>query len=135
MMPPPAPEHGDKQSDVAFQLHSLLPHGRVSTECPVSTSAGVKSADVAWSTKERRRAQRGQACLTKAPEICVEILSPDNSRREMSEKRALHFEAGAEEVWFCHRDGRMEFFLRAAPETPTASVLCPAFPARMETEI
>jgi hypothetical protein len=53
----------------------------------------------------------------------------------MSEKRALYFGAGAEEVWFCHRDGRMEFFLKAAPDTPTASVLCPAFPTRIETEI
>ena len=54
---------------------------------------------------------------------------------EMREKKDLYFEAGAEEVWFCHRDGRMEFFLRAAPETPTLSVLCPAFPARIETEV
>lgn len=135
MLPPPAPEHGDGQVDIGVLLRTLLPHGRVSTECPVSTSQGVKAADVAWSTRERRRSQRGQACLTHAPEICVEVLSPSNTRREMSEKRALYFEAGAEEVWFCHRDGRMEFFLKSAPETPAASVLCPAFPARIEQEI
>jgi len=33
---------------------------------------------------------------------------------EMKEKRALYFEAGAEEVWFCRRDGRMEFFRTSA---------------------
>ena len=107
----------------------------MTTECPVSTRKGTRHADVVWSSRERRRAQRGQACLTTAPEICVEVFSPDNSRAEMREKKALYFEAGAEEVWFCHRDGRMEFFLKATPETPTASVLCPAFPARIETEI
>ena len=32
--------------------------------------------------------------LERAPEICVEVLSPSNSKPEMEEKRALYFEAG-----------------------------------------
>ncbi len=134
LMPPPAPEHGEKQAEIGFLLRTLLPHGRVTVECPSSTREGVKAADVTWSTRERQRAQRGRACLTQAPEICVEVISPSNSRREMREKKALYFEAGAEEVWFCHRDGRMEFFLRDAPDTPAASSLCPAFSPRIELE-
>ena len=134
MSVPPAPEHGESQSDLAFHLRSLLPHGKVITECPISTSAGTRHADVAWRSRERRRTQRGQVCLTRAPEVCAEVFSPSNSRAEMREKKALYFEAGAEEVWFCHRDGRMEFFLKAAPETASASVLCPTFPAQIETE-
>lgn len=134
MSVPPAPEHGESQFDIGVHLHRLLPKGRVITECPVSTRKGTRHADVAWSTRERRRAQRGQACLTLAPEICVEVFSPDNSRAEMREKKELYFESGAEEVWFCHRDGRMDFFLKAAPETPAASALCPGFPARIEIE-
>ena len=135
MSVPPSPEHGESQSDIAFHLRSLLPDGKVITECPISTSEGTRHADVAWRSRERRRTQRGQACLTRAPEICVEVFSPSNSRAEMREKCAAYFEAGAEEVWFCHRDGRMEFFLKATPETPTTSVLCPAFPMRIEPEI
>lgn len=131
---PPAPEHGESQADIAYHLRVLLPHGRVITECPVSTSKGTRGADVVWTTRERRRAQRGQVCLTCAPEICVEVFSPSNSPAEMREKRALYFEAGAEEVWFCHRDGRMEFFCKDAPEMPVASRICPAFPARIELE-
>ena len=48
--------------------------------------------------------------LERAPEICVEVLSPTNSLAEMNEKRALYFEAGAHEVWICGLDGKMEFY-------------------------
>jgi len=130
MAPPPRPEHGEGQSDIAFHLRTLLPHGRVITECPISTSEGVKIADVAWSTRARRR----QVCLTHAPEICVDVFSPSNTRREMREKRALYFEAGAEEVWFCDRAGRMTFFLKEAPETLTASRVCPEFPTQIDVD-
>ena len=135
MIPPPAPEHGDKQIEIGFLLRSLLPDGLTTGKCPVSTREGVKGADIAWSSRERRREQRGQVVLTVAPQICVEVFSPDNSLREMKEKRALYFEAGAEEVWFCRRDGRMEFFRKDAPDKATVSALCPAFPQRIEVDV
>src|SRR3989442_6327693 len=134
MSPPPAPEHGEEQFETGSMLKKLLPDGHVSTECPVSTAEGVKGVDVTWISKERRRAQRGQVCFTQASEICVEVVSPGNTRRELREKKALFFAAGAEEVWFCHRDRRMEFFCKAAPEIPASSVLCPAFPQRIHIE-
>jgi len=52
----------------------------------------------------------------------------------LREKKALFFEAGAVEVWFCHRDGRMEFFRKDAPETAATSMLCRTFPRRIEVE-
>jgi Uma2 family endonuclease len=131
MSPPPAPEHGEQQFGVGRRLHEFLPEGHVITECPVSSSEGVKLVDVAWISKARRQAQRGRPCFTEAPEICVEIVSPSNTRRELLDKKALYFAAGAKEVWFCHRDARMEFFQKEAPTTPTTSVLCPAFPERL----
>jgi Uma2 family endonuclease len=131
MSPPPAPEHGEEQFVVAKRLDQLLPEGHVITECPVSTSEGVKLVDVAWISKERRKSQRGQVCFTQAPEICVEVISPGNTRRELLDKRALYFAAGAEEVWFCHLDGQIEFFQKEAAETPAASRLCPGFPTRI----
>lgn len=134
MSPPPGPDHGEEQADIASLLKKLLPAGHVITECPVSTSEGVKGVDVIWMSKARRQTQRGQICFTQAPEICVEVISPGNTRRELREKKTLFFAAGAEEVWFCHRDGRMEFFRKEAPETPDASALCPHFPPRIELE-
>ena len=129
---PPNPEHGEEQFEIGLLLKKLLSKGHVITECPVSTAEGVKGVDVTWISKERRGPQRGQVCFTQAPEICVEVISPGNTRRELREKKALFFAAGADEVWFCNRDGQMEFFRKATPETPASSVLCPAFPQRIQ---
>src|SRR6266567_913460 len=79
MSPPPAPSHGAKQVNIATLLKQLLPNGIVITECPVSTSDGVKAIDVAWLEGARRQEIDSVVCFTQAPEICVEILSPSNS--------------------------------------------------------
>src|SRR3977135_1782305 len=50
LSPPPAPTHGSFQSEIAYLLRKLLQEGRVLTECPISTAAGVKAADVAWAS-------------------------------------------------------------------------------------
>jgi Uma2 family endonuclease len=92
----------------------------------------VKLIDVAWISAGRRQTQRGQTSFTQASEICVVITSPGNSRRELDDKKELYFAAGAEEVWFCGRDGKMEFFRKATPESSAASILCPRFPQRLE---
>jgi hypothetical protein len=55
MSPPSAPAHLDRESEIVFQLKTLLPEGRTITNCPVSTSDGVKVPDVAWMVPERRR--------------------------------------------------------------------------------
>jgi len=46
----------------------------------------------------------------------------------MTEKKALHFEEGAEEVWFCEQDGRMTFYLGADQPASEGSVRLPDFP-------
>src|SRR3954462_14418951 len=51
MMPPPQVFHANAESEIVVLLRQLL--GRnVLTECPISTSKGVKSADVAWISSE-----------------------------------------------------------------------------------
>ena len=132
MLPPPGPSHGGYQSEIAHLLRTLLPEGRVITECPVSTADGVKGADVAWISRARLAATHRKSCLTAAPEICVEVLSPDNSRREMEEKKVLYFTAGAREVWMCDRDGGMIFFTSAASRGQKTSKLSPKFPRQIQ---
>jgi Uma2 family endonuclease len=133
MSPPPHPEHGQKQSEVVYQLRSRLSGGRAITECPLSTSDGIKGIDVAWMSLERLRARGDKAAYTIAPEICVEVISPSNSLQEMAHKKSLYFEAGALEVWFCSPEGEMSFFLKEAPDTPTQSHMVPGMPLRIET--
>jgi Uma2 family endonuclease len=108
---PPSYEHGEHQSDLAYHLRILLPRGRVVTECPISTSDGIKFADTVWLSKARRATAVKKNVLIQAPEICVEVLSPTNTRQEIEHKKSLYLEAGAEEVWICDLRGRMIFFL------------------------
>src|SRR6266567_3539288 len=109
MSPLPAPSHGSFQSEIGHLLRSLMDAGRMLTECPISTADGVKAADVAWASHECMRELGDRACFPRAPEICVEVLSPSNTEAEMREKMALYFDAGAREVWLCSASGAMSF--------------------------
>jgi Uma2 family endonuclease len=76
MSPPPAPSHGIHQALITHHLTVLLPQGFVVTECPLSTSDGVKAIDVAWLSGRRVQEARTSQCLLSAPDLCVEIISP-----------------------------------------------------------
>ncbi len=127
ILSPARSRHGEFQSAIVVLLAQLLPHGRAVVECPVQTSDGVRVPDVAWTSPERRQS----VIYTLAPELCVEVLSPANDEQEMREKRALYFEAGAQEVWLCGMDGAMTFY-DANGRLPAGSALCREFPARVE---
>ena len=109
-----------------------MTEGRVLTECPISTADGVKAADVAWASPECLAELGDQVCFPRCPEICLEVLSPGNTKAEIEEKTKLYFDAGAEEVWLCATNGQMTFLV--APNAPPkrTSQLCPRFPARVE---
>ena len=132
MSPPAAFSHGSNQCEIGFLLRSLMKDGRAVTECPISTRDGVRIADAAWISNARLAEIGENICLTRAPEICVEVLSPKNTPREMEEKKALYFAAGADEVWFCDRQGKMNFFTAPESEGEAASRLCPAFPGEVK---
>jgi Uma2 family endonuclease len=132
MTPPPAPKHGALQFEVAFLLRTLSTDGRVFTECPVSTSDGVKTADVAWASPARLAELGDGVCFVRAPEICVEVLSPSNSVAEIEEKKALYFDAGASEVWVCADDGSVQVYLADAPGLVRESLLIRRFPPRVQ---
>src|SRR5947207_13060315 len=83
MSPPPAPSHGSFQLEIGHLLRTLLPGGRVLTECPISTADGVKAADVAWASADRMSELGDRVCFLTAPEICVEVLSLSNTRAEI----------------------------------------------------
>ncbi|MGD1979734.1 MAG: Uma2 family endonuclease [Akkermansiaceae bacterium] len=133
MSPPPAPEHGQGQVEIALHLRQALPEGRAVTECPLSTPDGIKGIDVAWLSMDRLKARGKEKVYTLAPEICVEVIAPSNTRREMEQKKSLYFEAGALEVWFCSPEGEMSFFLKDTPDTPSDSTMVPDMPRHIET--
>ncbi|MBM3836292.1 MAG: Uma2 family endonuclease [Verrucomicrobia bacterium] len=132
MSPPPAASHGSYQSEVAYLLRTLMKRGRTITECPISTADGVKAADVAWASPKCVRELADSSCFLRSPEICVEILSPNNTEAEMREKRSLYFDAGAHEVWLCSGTGSMRFYLPEAVRALNASRICPQFPKQIK---
>jgi Uma2 family endonuclease len=130
---PAEPSHGGTQFAIGSLIEKRLPGGKIIVECPVSTSEGVKVPDLIWVSKERFTKINKRKAFSAAPEICVEVLSPSNTRNEIEEKRRLYFEAGASEVWVCEMDGRMRFFLKRAPtRSARVSSLCPKMPAKLE---
>lgn len=126
MSPPPSRQHGSRQFAIARLLDRLM-GDHVQTESPISTSDGVRSADVTWASAARQGESGRSPLFLQAPEICVEVLSPSNTPAEMHEKMALYFDAGADEVWFCETSGAMSYHHPSGPLE--RSVLCPEFPA------
>jgi Uma2 family endonuclease len=105
--------------------------GAAYAECPLSTTGGVKGIDIVWVSHQRVEEGLRNNVLTIAPEICVEVLSPANTRAEIEEKKRLYFEAEAEEVWIVSPEGEVAFFGKSGELD--LSVLCPAFPAKIES--
>jgi Uma2 family endonuclease len=133
VMSPASYWHSDYQLEIAAVLRERMPLGRASVECAIQTSEGVRVADVAWISKGRRAPHKRATVLPIAPEICVEIISPCNTREEMLEKMTLYYAKGAQEVWLCDEEGRMEFFTAlSAPQSVPASALCPDFPRQID---
>ncbi|MDA0712092.1 MAG: Uma2 family endonuclease, partial [bacterium] len=122
MSPPPAPSHGSKQSRISRHLGNLITHGEVVSECPISTSKGVKAADVAWCSEAIWSEAEKLSCFPKAPEICVEVVSPSNTTGEIEQKKRLYFEAGAKEVWTCSETGAMQFFQHPDKTIPSSDI-------------
>ncbi len=123
--------HGIYQSRVIFHLQTLLHRGIAMTECPLSTSDGVKLIDAAWMSRERYTPMREFNVFEMAPEICVEVLSPPNTRAEMEERRDLFFEIGCVEFWTVAATGKVRFFAPDGNELERSD-LCPAFPGQIE---
>lgn len=108
VMSPPSNYHSMVQGRLLSRLNGL--GGEASPETSVLTTAGVLVADVAWKSAEFIRRHKFETPYTKAPELCIEIVSPSNSVKEMKEKVAAYLAAGAREVWIVYpQSKRWEF--------------------------
>jgi Uma2 family endonuclease len=109
VMSPASNRHGRLQLFIGSFLERNL-GGEAIAECSVATPEGVKVADVAWCSPEFLARYGYETPYTAAPEICVEIRSPSNSREEMRTKVGLYLERGAREVWIVFETGEVHFF-------------------------
>ena len=128
---PTASRHSRYQTRISRLLDQLLEDGESIVELAMDTADNVKVPDVSWATRQTLQAHDAEldTCWSSAPEICVEVLSPTNTRDEIDAKRALYFERGAQEVWECGLNGETSYY------SPSGwlerSALCPHFPAQV----
>jgi len=122
--------HSVFQGEIEFILRTLLPKGKALPEFAIKTSKGTKAVDVAWVSLELLNEIKYLVESPIAPEICIEVLSSSNTKKEMIEKRALYFEVGAKEVWLCSEQGEMQFF--NSQHELVHSELVPKFPLKID---
>lgn len=106
-MTPASNRHGRLQSCIGAELLRQLPQGIVVNEASILTDIGVRVPDVAWGSADFLRVHGEKTPYPKAPDICVEIVSPD---AEMQEKTRAYLAAGAQEVWQVLDDGIVRYF-------------------------
>lgn len=109
-MSPASNTHGRAQSWIASELRRLLPQGEVITEASVLTEIGVRVPDVVWASPTFIGTHGLETPFPRAPEICVEVLSPSNTDDEVHEKIRAYLTAGAQEVWIVPEEGPIRFF-------------------------
>jgi Uma2 family endonuclease len=109
VMTPPSYYHGLVQGRLCRALAPL--GGETGVETPIATASGLFVADVTWAAGQFMRAHAGEIALQQAPDLCIEVASPSNSRDELEEKTAAYLAAGAREVWIVYlKSKRYEFY-------------------------
>ena len=110
VMNPASNRHAGLQFRLGHFLANHLGGARgVFTECSVATAEGVRVPDVAWASPAFIARHGDETPFSRAPELCVEIVSPSNSERSMMAKVALYLAAGALEVWLVRESGAVTF--------------------------
>ena len=100
LMSPASNAHGAIQADLSAMLKTKFRRrGRVYAECSIQTHEGVRVADVAWASPEFVAEHGDRTPFPCAPELCIEIVSPSNSKAAIANKVHLYFAHGAQEIW------------------------------------
>lgn len=111
VMTPASFYHGVVQGRLCRSLLTL--GGEIVVDAPIVTPTGLFVADVAWAGPRFMAAHRHETPLSCAPEICIEVVSPSNSVKELREKTAAYLAAAGEEVWIVYpQSKRCEFYGR-----------------------
>ena len=108
------------QGALAVELMQQLPDGVTITECPIVTDSGIRVPDLAWASAEFMTRHEGRSPLPRAPEICMEVISPSNLLTETTEKSRAYLAAGATEVWLVTEDGTIRIVDRSGEKTRSA---------------
>ncbi|MBI4771840.1 MAG: Uma2 family endonuclease [Chloroflexi bacterium] len=143
MMSPTGFEHGDYEANFAESLKTSVRHRQlgkvVSGEVGIYTRRNpdtVRGADVAFISNEQH-AQRKKITgyLDVAPELIVEVMSPDDRWSEVKQKLREYFAIGVKLVWVADPADRTVYAYRSltdvreftAADTLTGDDVLPGF--------
>jgi Uma2 family endonuclease len=109
-MSPASNRHGRLQTFIGAEFLRQLPRGIAISECSILTKIGIRVPDVVWASSDFVAAFGEITPFMRAPEICVEIISPSNVQAEIDEKIGAYLLAGAKEVWLVAEAGTIRYF-------------------------
>jgi Uma2 family endonuclease len=119
----PGFEHGLLQLRVGMVLDHhgrTTKHGRAVVETGVVTERGpdtVRGPDVSyWSAERLPLDQRPKGYPDKAPDLCVEVLSPSNRPGQIRDKMREYFERDVRMVWVVDPEDRTITIYRSLDE-------------------
>ena len=122
-MAPPGDEHGEIAATIARILGTfVVEHGlgsvRVESGFQLSREPDtVRAPDVAFVATDRLIRPRPKGYYPGAPDVAIEILSPNDTFREVQERIEAWLSAGAKSVWLVDPD-RRRVMVYAHPHHP-----------------
>jgi Uma2 family endonuclease len=127
LSPRPTTRHQLMASAACYQLRSQLgPEAAV--EVSVVTDQGIRVPDAVWMPPARWEESRLATPLPFVPDVCVEILSPGNTREEIAMKKGAFLRGGAREVIVVDGKGQVEYFGPEAKREKSLLSLVLSFP-------
>lgn len=127
MNPPVGKTHAIAAMALGSRLMQQL-GGHAMGEAGFLTPAGVRVPHVAWCSDAWLETHPEEAPLLSAPELCIEIMSPSNSRAELRRKAQAYLAAGALEAWIVSpADRTVEI------HTPAGQTESTTFPLNLQT--
>lgn len=108
LSPKPTNRHQRLCTEIAFQLRSQLGEEAVVEAAILTATAGILVPDVVWMPTIRWD-QLAHNAIIEAPELVIEVLSPDNRYPEMQHKIQGYIGSGVKEVVVIGLTGTIEY--------------------------
>jgi Uma2 family endonuclease len=131
-MSPASNRHSRLQGVIALALGTQLKDGVILPECSILTRIGIRVPDVAWASSSFLTSYGEITPFMRAPEICVEVISPSNVQAELEEKKRAYLTAGAKEVWLVSEEGSIRYFDQAGEKTKSSFPVVVTLPPPMK---
>ena len=113
MSPKNNPYHGDICAELSMALRAFAKARQLGAVWDSSTgfwmyNRNCRAPDISFVSKERLQAlgikRRAQSFFPGAPDLAVEVLSPNNTRAEIDERLRDFFASGTRIAWIIHPD-------------------------------